>query len=586
MSIVRNAILSVVSLTVLGGLLSACGGGVNAPRPSGSSPTPTVEPPEAYTPSSIPQALLDGTTVEVQQDGTYSWTIIATLPTGNVAKTTYTVDPKGADLGAAQPSSVSGSPLRGFQTTHQDTADGLQWGYQYTLANGSFPAGALAAARGDGGARWVVRTARALLDPSPVYASGGGAQVVVNGVAQHFTDSGIGVLEKMAGTALDSEALKNGAASEFRNSFKDVVSAVDTRDSYQKIMKQLEDLRQCAENPTNPLTQQEYAQDPTAKQKVLDQIDSAETDIKSNTAVQFLNMLNAKATALTKSTLVGFIVGKVSSWVNPELAKLNQERLQEMEQLVTKCSPQWMGTVNYTIVATKTLPAKAPWTGQTIEKAKYDSEGTVLTGAGSLTGAGGEISGDFPLDTTVTGSKTYDSAMDWKVYGGCSGMPSQVLKTEQTTSDKWQVQGSAHGQTDFQIQINFDGTYTVTYGPLSLLMEGAETQSDYSLDTQVCFPSSSPIQDGPNVTTEPKQDGYDEPDVTASGKVDDLNNLTSLSGSKTFEWTDGFVEGTATLKWELHKGVPPPPGGPPPGPDPTPYRASWRAARGKARGED
>ena len=104
-------------------------------------------------------------------------------------------------------------------------------------------------------------------------------------------------------------------------------------------MRELATIRKCAENPTNPLTQKAYRDNPQEQRNVLDQLTEIEIDIKTNAAVMFTTMLADTAGGLVKQApRLGFITAPANSYVQETLTSLVKSRLTEARQRAS-CTP-------------------------------------------------------------------------------------------------------------------------------------------------------------------------------------------------------------------------------------------------------
>ena len=304
---------------------------------------------EPFTPSPVAQYLLDTATFQTRANGKYSATIVATLPTGVAVETTYTIDPTPISLASLPPSTVPGSPLQAFALApHKTQADGnFAWRYEYVIPTDGFPKDAFTAAASDGAPAWLWHAVQALVEPATAYASGGdGLRATVQG-------GGIG-----AGTEflvhLESHGLHNsGALTKGAAAIYSLYESWHIGKDYLRGQRQIEALRRCAANPTNPLTQAAYAKDPRAKQAVLDEVAATQQDSTLNTTVQFIGVLNARAASL---------VGKAAPWLpvlveagtagaNANLSAVTSERIGQLERLVPRCdipSGTWTGEITWT----------------------------------------------------------------------------------------------------------------------------------------------------------------------------------------------------------------------------------------------
>ncbi len=159
--------------------------------------------------------------------------------------------------------------------------------------------------------------------------------VVVAGVVSQAQESYIDTWTDRAGSKLATgswEAWKAG---------NKVWDAVGASDMVSAALAKLDSLAQCAENPTNPLTKDQYAKDPSAKKKVTDQVADLRQEIKENAAVLFLQLLVDTGSSLAGSAKwLGFVVSPATGYVKETLNNAITERVHEAEALVPKCNKQ------------------------------------------------------------------------------------------------------------------------------------------------------------------------------------------------------------------------------------------------------
>ncbi len=170
------------------------------------------------------------------------------------------------------------------------------------------------------------------------YLAGGSpstVDVVVSGVVSQAQESYVDTWADRAGSKIATgswEAWKAG---------NKVWDAVGANDMITEALAKLDSLAQCAENPTNPLTRDQYAKDPTAKKKVTDQVADLKQEIKENAAVLFLQLLVDTGSSLAGSVKwLGFIVSPATGYVKETLGNAITERVREAEALVPKCNKQ------------------------------------------------------------------------------------------------------------------------------------------------------------------------------------------------------------------------------------------------------
>ena len=86
------------------------------------------------------------------------------------------------------------------------------------------------------------------------------------------------------------------------------------------------------------LTQQQYREDPSEQQKVLDDLTEVENDIRASAAVMFTSMLTDTGSSLIKAApWLGFIVGPANNYIKETNLGLIESRVRAAEQLVVPC---------------------------------------------------------------------------------------------------------------------------------------------------------------------------------------------------------------------------------------------------------
>lgn len=179
------------------------------------------------------------------------------------------------------------------------------------------------------------------------------------------------------------------------------------------VLAELSKLEDCAKNPTNPLTQKQYQEDPTARDRVLQQIAEARAEMIANTVVMELGVLNGYVAGFGPKWL-GYVIGPGTAWSQATLKELNQQRLEEIKRAVTKCDCG---------------PAGVSGGGST---------GGGSTGGGTSGGgtSGGGSGGSCEFPFTWSGTVDYEIKLDGKVI--FSAHVSQV---------KWQLNPDSSATT-------------------------------------------------------------------------------------------------------------------------------------------
>ena len=131
--------------------------------------------------------------------------------------------------------------------------------------------------------------------------------------------SGFGILTKTAG------ALYN------------IFKATQKTEQHDNWMNQLDKLRDCAENPTNPVTQKAYQDNPGYRDQTLAGIDSARSTVEQATAVRFLNQEASVASGLLGPA--GMLTAPVAMWNDSTLKDVAQRQVDDISKSVAKCDP-------------------------------------------------------------------------------------------------------------------------------------------------------------------------------------------------------------------------------------------------------
>jgi hypothetical protein len=295
---------------------------------------------EPFTPSIVAQMLMDVATVEVREHSQWSDTIVVSLPSGEMARTTYTLDPTHVEMRGLPATST---PLVAFTRSTEVTEPGLRWHLDYVIPVASFPPDALVQAPPGQRPGWLDHVARLLTNPRTVSASeGAGVRVVAEGVVDNLR----GELE----TAVFGDTL-----TDLNDAIGNLAKAIETSNSHRQMMRRIAQLRRCVQEPTNPLMQQQYRDDPSRQQSDLNDIRETEIAIMSDTAVRFVNVMTSQAAGLVP--WLGHVVGPATAWAEAEALRYSRDRLRRLERQLSACedAKQWMGTITYTKTSTNVL---------------------------------------------------------------------------------------------------------------------------------------------------------------------------------------------------------------------------------------
>ncbi|MCL5317286.1 MAG: hypothetical protein M1503_03335 [Thaumarchaeota archaeon] len=202
------------------------------------------------------------------------------------------------------------------------------------------------------------------------------------------------------------------------SSILEVAEALNTRAEYQEWVKQLDALQHCAENPTNPLTIKAYAEDPGTKQKILDTIANARTELKANTAVSFLNKEVSVGSGLIGLPELSIAMAPATAYSEATLKQVSEDLVKSVSNMVTPCeSPQCgggaggLGGGGGNVIGGGNIGGGSGNEGGVCKPgaltASYEGTVTITSAAGKVTLTDkGTISFTVAADGTVQGSGT------------------------------------------------------------------------------------------------------------------------------------------------------------------------------------
>ncbi|MBZ5655004.1 MAG: hypothetical protein LAO56_06955 [Acidobacteriia bacterium] len=228
-----------------------------------------------------------------------------TFPDNLTADETITITPDAQYTPSAVELSGSGGtslPIYGRKFAAKAIGpDKAQILLQYVVPLNSVPPGLQQTIRGRASAaQWFT------LVPSAWAQSGGGGA----GVSSSF---------EMAQTLYDA--------------LSDIGNAFSKSEEHSNWMQQLDAMENCAKNPTNPLTQKAYQEDPGYGDKVLSNIQDARSEVQQMTAVRYLNQEASVATNLVDAP-IGQLTGQVSDWNENVLKDLSNQQVQDIGKSV------------------------------------------------------------------------------------------------------------------------------------------------------------------------------------------------------------------------------------------------------------
>lgn len=269
-----------------------------------------------------------------------SFVLTHDLPNGAVAELTYRLTPGSGDIAPEDGVTLTGAEEGDryvMSLSYSIDADTLPADIRERVLGGTDPGSARGAAGGTTVAGAVPRPA-ALRAQEARSTFDVVVDAVVNQAAETFQDSVVDRTRSKP-ASVSWEAWKAG---------NKVWDAVNANDLVAQALAKVDALAACAENPSNPLTIKQYAEDPSAKAKVTEQLADLKGEIQANAAALFLQLLADTGSSLAGSVKwLGFVVAPATAYVKQTLTSLIAERVREAEVLVPKCTKR-----SYTISGT------------------------------------------------------------------------------------------------------------------------------------------------------------------------------------------------------------------------------------------
>jgi hypothetical protein len=141
--------------------------------------------------------------------------------------------------------------------------------------------------------------------------------------------------------------------------FGPILSALGTAIDLAKIkdsrsyFSELDSLEDCANNPTNPLTKKTFEENPEEKQKTLDALKEARSEVTEITAVRGLNLAAKTGAKFTGANAAGKIFfDSVAKWNDKTLEQVSERWVDDARKAVVKCDPpatQLNGSIQYRV---------------------------------------------------------------------------------------------------------------------------------------------------------------------------------------------------------------------------------------------
>jgi hypothetical protein len=330
--------------------------------------------------ASISQAeFLALTQTTVEPLGQHSARVVHLFPTGNTGTITYSITP---DV-ARDPETTE--PV----VTILQTDPNFEFRLQYFVPYDSMPAEVVQEIRADTSA---ASRALAVVEGQLVAADKPGIVVIAEALISKWRGNEISGFIKY----LDTKHGTGADLGEMYSIIKGLLSVVDAAklaDEFDEIDARIDKLKRCAENPTNPITKKAHREDPGSKARLLEQVEETRNEIKANTAVMFLGLMDKTAAGLVSSVKwVGYVVGAGTAWSKETLRELNEKLVEELKRAIPKCEgyridktvslTQMNVSVTIQYVSTKCDGPDGEWV--------IDSQGT-LSGYGGTAVIGGPV---------------------------------------------------------------------------------------------------------------------------------------------------------------------------------------------------
>ena len=178
---------------------------------------------------------------------------------------------------------------------------------------------------------------------------------------------------------------------------------------------EFEQLMQCAQNPTNPLTRRTFDENPEELQRTLDEIRSAQSEVSRLNTARVINVAAGLPGVLAHiNPAIHVITEAAGHWSEHTLRHLTEERLEQARRAVVPCEEAPVsssGTIQYSFSRTETGCGNYCWE----RKDERTGSGTFLltTTIGSV---GGNGSGTFGQTITeVTTEPPDDPQADYPI---------------------------------------------------------------------------------------------------------------------------------------------------------------------------
>lgn len=411
------------------------------------------------------------TTVEVERIDDRTARILQTYPTGNTGELTISVNPATGDPEAVPT----------IEFTEDD--EGFRFRLEYFLPSSAIPAD-------------VLETLPAALLPRAVAIAGpmavapqdsSGYQVAVDATVKKFSQDRVSDFVKH----LDGQD-RDWSRAKLYSSLKAGLSPQDAlklRSEFDDVDAQLDELRRCVENPTNPVVIDRYAEDPDLKQQLLERIEDTRSEIKGNTLVLFLGLIAKVGGGLAQGvSWLGYITGSGTAVAKDRLQNANRELLEQLRREIPGCDAQW----RLEMTASDAGGLVIAWSG-TVGKAPLPPgrEGPVelrgvvhvdATWTFDTCSIPTDLSGNYETRTgafvvTVTGDLAIDgtASLDTGIFPPKEKLDLSMTAIEESFDETAPSDGCLEAVFVVGILASMAGHPDATWGPLSIHAEDGAT---------------------------------------------------------------------------------------------------------------
>lgn len=342
-----------------------------------------------------------------------------TFPTGNKAVVNIQVVPtKGADPNTVKLHTGS-------------SGNDFTFSLEYFVPYDKIPAAAHPTALRSGPVGRVVLAAYTALPTDVVDVNG--VQVIVGGTVDQFRGDAVDHFVQFLG-----EHTNNANLEKLNGKLKAgllVKDVIDMGAQLDKLLTEIDRLEKCANNPTNPLTQKAYQDNPGEKDRILNLIAGVRAELKGNAVAGLIGTINSAGAGLIKSApWLGYIVGPGTAWAQDNFQKVAQDRMNELRKGIPSCERD-LRVSSSGVTGTK---CGGPVGGWSLHFVAYGA----VSGEGDAT---------FSLGEDGSGSYAFNGVAH-TAYGDAA----------------LQESGSAHytatGDTSGMLNLSLRGTFPVTVG--------------------------------------------------------------------------------------------------------------------------